>query len=290
MSFLYKRIIVIIIISLLIACGLFKPSIEPETTYINEYNPQKAGAEIIAQYNVPKGLFANRQNDLFYMICENKILCFDISADELNIQREINFDTSSISDNPLLYAYGFADFGDKLIFLASCDKYGDDKMLLSVSTEGGQISYSEDVSADLGNAEALYYDDANDILFLSIKYKYYDRSIISCCKKDLGNYEEISKVKYDESVPTFFLLSDKAFCATKVYQDSSWCVHFYLHFYMEFVEEKYTTVELGYLNLDVNNILSVFSDDDGNIWLYVREYDGETKQDKYELLKLKLLE
>ena len=30
--------------------------------------------------------------------------------------------------------------------------------------------------------------------------------------------------------------------------------------------------------------------DGGNIWLYVKEYDSETQQDKYELLKLKLLE
>lgn len=282
-------IILLLIILINLGCNPLI-SVEPETTYISEYNPQKAGAEITARYNMPKGLYVNRQNDLFYMICENKILCFDISADELNIQREINFDTSSILDNPLLHAYGFADFGDKLILLVSCDKYGDDKMLLSVSTEGGQISYSEDVSADLGNAEALYYDDANDILYLSFKNRYMNRSIVSLTKNEIGVFEKDTEMR-QHRIPVF--LSGNGFCAYTYNQDSSWTLHEYIYIYKDYKIQNNSKVELGYLRMrffsSEKALLSAFSDDDGNIWLYVREYDGETKQDKYELLKLKLL-
>ena len=283
--------ILLLILLINLGCNPLIIGNEPENTYINEYNPQKAGAEIIAQYNVSKGLSVNRQNDLFYMICENKILCFDISADEVQIQREINFDFTAISNDPILHVYGFADFGDNLIFLASCDKYGDDKIMLSVNAENGQISYSEDVSADIANAESMYYDDINDILYLSFENRYKDRRIVSFTKNDIGIFENGTEIR-QHTIPVF--LSGNGFCAYTYNQDSSWTLHEYVHIYKDYKTQNISMVELGYLRMrffsSSNKLLSAFSDDDGNIWLYVREYNSETKQDKYELLKLKLLE
>ena len=146
-----------------------------------------------------------------------------------------------------------------------------------------------------------WYDNSDDILYTgSYGYKNVD-SITHIIKYQYSEQEESYKKKntieffYDSkykdySIDNEMFLMDKLLLYYICYYESTsgWSEH-YLTIYPNYNIHKYKTIHLDYLHL-FRKPYSAFSDNDGYIWLYRDEYDEKKKQDKYELLKLKLLE
>ena len=269
-----------------------------------EYNPKKAGAEIAYRITVPSGCYLAYINHHHYLLAENKITVFDLSGDEVVVRNEVTYNIHSIfvDEGDIKYSADpitlFVN-DDKIYFkLDICkkqyigvnsvqylDRYSP---IFSIKTDGSNFMLS-DLTADLVEQDSISnirYDNEKGLLYTAVfntnvvydiyRYQY---------NVETGHFEnQIKCAQVGEHQILDFYMTNQ-YCIASYYEciiPQSWYTNsIYIHLGFQ---SSYQTVDFTYLHL-YNRPLSVISDDDGNIWLYVCE-----EQNKYELLKLKLIE
>ena len=283
-----------------------------------DYNPQKARAEITQSIDAPKGLFVSRTNNHYYMLSDDNIAVFDISDDKLNILTNIPYNLKIFYPyidneyNAFLKGRSIFEINDKIIFAIGTDNIY--YKIASFTYPSEVWHYENDkkfnalLSVNINNAQLCYADISSDILFSEYTNNlYYDTNLKTLYTADKGSQNVIihqynlnNETQYfdDKNNNSYSIevsdWSDKIFITKDYIMTTDFCVHgngnieSYLYIRQIIQTEIFHKIDLTHLNLRYPP-LSAFSDDSGDIWLYVREYDGETKQDKYELLKLKLL-
>ncbi|MBR6199913.1 MAG: hypothetical protein IKQ61_06580 [Spirochaetales bacterium] len=316
-------IFIIIIILLLCSCRAVEHKDEnpepgtcglPKIDY--DYNPKAAGAEIVQRIDAPAGLFVTRTNGHYYMISADKITVFDIQNNKMQIIREIPYQLEqlcpNVDKNFLHAAKGIFQINNKIYFGLHTDlrglRYNAKKELvmvlsaleagrpvfkgmLSLNDDGNRLEYA-DITTDLCNDQyfsGMYYDKALQDLIV------YDNNILD---KTLYHYHYNSQTQHFEQQNEQKLqfrsyslfITDKYFVSNRFgFRAGYILLNNYLDILLHGETEIHKTIALFKLGIHYP-LLSAFSDDKGNIWLYVREYDSETQQDKYELLKLRLPE
>ena len=63
---------------------------------VYDYNPQKAGAEIVTRINMPAGYFVNYTNGHYYLLSDNGACIFDLSGDEIISIEDVTFDINDL--------------------------------------------------------------------------------------------------------------------------------------------------------------------------------------------------
>ena len=291
-------------------CGL------PKIDY--DYNPKAAGAEIVQRIDAPAGLFVTRTNGHYYMITADKITVFDIQNNKMQIIREIPYQLEQLCpnvDKNFLHGSSIFQINNKMYFGLYTDMRGlrydsdrkqvisfalaDDsprfKGILSLNDDGTQLCYA-DITSDLmepQKIERMYYYESTKELLVN-QYTYSKILVRYHYNSNTGHFEKQDETdirdygfKWDNSV--YFFTDRYSFANRYDFHFNYILVTNYLDILLHGETEIHKTIALFKLGIHYP-LLSAFSDDDGDIWLYVREYDSETQQDKYELLKLKLLE
>ena len=287
-------------------------------TIVYDYNPRKAGAKIVRRVDAPKGYYVTRTNGYYYMITADKIIIFDIRYNKMKIIREIPYQLEQLCpnvDKDFLHVRGIFQINNKIYFglytkirglryapnkqqvisVALADDRPRFKAFLSLNDDRTQLSYA-DITSDLMEPQEIermyYYESDEDLLVyqytnskMLVRY-HYNSNTDHFEKQDEIDIQDYG-FKWDPS--TFFFTDRYSFANRYDFHLNSILVKNDLDILFRGETEIFKTINLFHLGIHYP-LLSAFSDDDGNIWLYVREYDSETQQDKYELLKLKLLE
>ncbi|MBR6199914.1 MAG: hypothetical protein IKQ61_06585 [Spirochaetales bacterium] len=287
-------------------------------TIVYDYNPRKAGAKIVRRVDAPKGYYVTRTNGHYYMITADKIIIFDIRYNKMKIIREIPYQLEQLCpnvDKDFLHVMGILQINDKIYFGLYTDIRGlqyDSKRelvisfaladesprfsgILSLNDDGVQLCYA-DITADLSDEKymrQIYYDEISRTLTI---FCFTNTRKILCYKYNIQtkSFEKTDEKTFRDYGVSDFIRSiyftDKYYITQRLhFHFNALLVENYIDILFRGETEIFKTINLFHLGIHYP-LLSAFSDDDGNIWLYVREYDSQTKQDKYELLKLKLLE
>ena len=320
-------IFIIIIILLLCSCRAVEhkdenpePGTCPLPVINYDYNPQKAGAEIVQRIDAPAGLFVTWTNGHYYMVAADKIVIFDIQNGEMRIIKAIPYQLEQLCPEieitkEFLHSFGIVSFDDRFIFGLYTPKifmrfrqeksiaekifpqlkpgYRSFYGILSLNDDGSQLCF-EDMTSDLTDSHfinAMYYNETTEQLYIGEienSNRVDKRTVCYHYNTGTSYFEKQNEYKI-KNIGYEIFITDKYFITANYGFRYRYLVDNQIDIRLLDELDKLRTVDLFALGLHYPP-LSVFSDDDGNIWLYEREYDSETKQDKYELLKLKLLE
>ncbi len=314
-----KNIILLFISQYLLYSCFF--TTDPFRYYKQEYNPQKAGAEITATIILPsKPHYVSYANSHCYILNDNNISVYDLTNDQLSLDYQIPFNVkTAFQDESGDYKYSINKCSGILVMqnTISCvisvikqnKRNGDEKIyfwdILSVKYDEQADKWS-DVTSDTRNFpiknldynQAYWYDNSGDILYAgSYGRTAKDNLFIRQFRYNLETqeYTDIDSLELifeqssraANSYITLYLLHDLFLVRT--------CVRYgngesdsYLSFYPDYQTIRTKRIHLNYLRI-FNESYSAFHYDNGNIWLYHHGYDNEKKQAQYELLKLKLL-
>ena len=301
---------------------------------VYEYNPRKAGAKVLKRINVPAGYGMTYLNGHFYMLADNRLSIFDLSDNEILPVRDITFDSVDIQiEYKKIRLCGLLECDNQIIFMTS-DFFKKGKNIFSINTLEHRLYYA-DISADIQhhlpdlctNLEYFYYDgssDSIDVCFSNIGDSETKKFFVYKCKDVHGmNHLETEELVESISNPHFYSMLNLSHhgCILGQYAGlPNRSIVNSLLIYKDYRNLPFHKIDLCYLLID-NRPLSAFSDDNGDIWLYVREpsqgsdghlrrkllgTDADVQQaqgrkacadaqvaddpcDKYELLKLKLL-
>lgn len=285
-----------------------------------EYNPQKAGAEIVQRIEVPSGLFAHYTNGNFFLVTGRGVNTFDLSYD-IHIKDFIGWDTAKLfpvsNEDEFCYidqCFGIISIDNHIIIEAGLyagkyynqdhtgvtDVKGFNRILeqqndtfvvkedfagLSEYNRINNIYFNQSTN-DLYTAKSETYNDSQGVFRFREKiYKYhynkdadtFESTNISCTLTEGYNY------------PVDVFMTDSNIIMYHYYRSPLTQIDNDIYIYPFFNTEKFKRVNLIFLNL-TEKIISAFSDDQNNIWIYYEKYDSDVREYKYELLKLRLLD
>ena len=311
-----KQMVFVILLFLTL---LFSCRIEPDGSdkQIIEYNPQKAGAEIVNRIDAPNGLYVSYTNHHLYLISIDKIIIFNLSGDNIQIENEYSFriddfypDITDDGCREHLTCKGIINQNSKLTFILQTEQwsiarhdytfpvwlseeYNYFNGILVYDINNSQLNYS-DLSVDIdynNKTDCIFYNISNQMLYVAEKVSGTEEKIYRYSYSDyIGSLYDKSSCSLREysTLSHFFITDDYMIDGYYHIRSNGEWISSYLYIRKILQSELIREITLTYLNLRCPP-LSAFSDDKGNIWLYVKEYDSEAEQDKYEMLKLKLL-
>ena len=283
------------------------------TPTVFEYNPKRARAKIVQRIDAPAGIYVTYTNKHYYLISIDKIVIFDIHKGKIQIIREIPYQIEQLIPDveyDFLRSIGCYHLGDKVFFglyTKSRILHREERLwptalrksqtsfqgILSLKDDGTQLCYA-DITDDLSISlpiKAMYFDKGKKLFYTSVSKTYKDHVFeVYHYDDQADSFKKQNEwtIKYYEDAN--FYITNK-FVMLEIYHlfRRATIVSNAMVIYRLGETNSMKTILLSSLGLRYSP-LSAFSDKAGNIWLYVREYDSETQQDKYELLKLKLLE
>lgn len=283
------------------------------TPTVFEYNPKQAGAKIVNRINAPAGIYVTYTNKHYYLITADKIVIFDIHKDKIQIIREIPYQIEQLCNDveyEFLRSIGCFHLGDKVfwgLYTKNRILHREERLwptalrksqksfqgIFSLNDDGTHLCYA-DITEDLSNSlpvKAMYFDEEKNLLYTGVSKNHKDHVFeVYHYYTHTDSFKKQNEWTIDYSEVTNFYITNK-YVMTEIYHlfRRATIVCNAIDIYRLGETSRMKTIWLPRLGLRYPP-LSAFSDDDGNIWLYVKEYDSETQQDKYELLKLKLLE
>ncbi len=283
------------IIEGLFGCG---PIVDPGENYIKEYNPAKAGADIVGKYNVTRGDKAILKDEKLYILGGSGktgvVSVYTMTDTTPDCICDVTFDIDSVLPS-YRYYYGecIIPVHDKIMAMVSVsDGTNDQNVIFSMEYDGSDFVVM-DISADFIRLDSVKYADyivsENQLYIYSDNYTYYNDGLIL----SLYSY---NKDKNGFNLINFFPASDIIYRNDKSYWslstqwgdivDHDWLVFRYLSidYYDNAVQD--CKICLSYLDFDYFyfRVLYVFTKDD-YIWLFAKY----TKENRCELIKLKLL-
>lgn len=314
-----KNIILLFISQYLLYSCFF--TTDPFRYYKQEYNPQKAGAEIAARIILPsKPHYVSYANSQCYILNDNNISVYDLTNDRLSLDYHISFNISSAyHDESGDYRYSINECSGIIVMqnkiscvlsvLKQNKRNSDEKIyfweVLSVEYDVQADKWS-DVTSDKSNFpienldynQAYWYDNSGDILYAG---SYGRTAKDNLFIRQFRYNSEIQDYAYIDSLELIFEQSSRAansyialyllhniFLVRICERHGNGESDSYLSFYPQYQTNRTKRIHLNYLRI-FNESYSAFHYDNGNIWLYHHGYDENKKQAKYELLKLKLL-
>ncbi|MBR6198832.1 MAG: hypothetical protein IKQ61_01065 [Spirochaetales bacterium] len=279
-----------------------EPHVSPGENYIQEYNPQKAGAEIVSRHKIVKGDKAILKENKVYVLGGSSKIGYVAVYDMDNMidtthdcVYDVTFDISEVFQN-YQYRYGkcLIPMEDKFIMLMSVgDGTNDMNVVLSMGYDGSHLA-AIDISADFIRPDSVinadYLLSENRLYIYSDNYTYYNDGLI------------LSQYSYNDDSETFSLINfcpdDRVLQRSDVFSwywsynssdmviDGDWLIYHYLNidYYDKALQDK--RICLSYLDFPFYSFdfVSSFSIDD-YIWLFTKEEN----KNYCELIKLKLL-
>ncbi|MBR6198963.1 MAG: hypothetical protein IKQ61_01720, partial [Spirochaetales bacterium] len=221
---------------LVLCVFLFSCRIEPDGLggQIIEYNPQKAGTEIIKRINAPSGLYVSYTNHHHYLVGTDKIIVFNLSDDDIQIENEYSFRIDDfypdITDDGCiehLTCKGIIDQNGKLTFILQTEQwcitrdeytvpvhlseeYNYFNGILVYDINNSQLNYSN-LSVDINynnNTDCIFYNISNQMLYVAEKVS--------------GTEEKIYRYSYSDYIGSLY---DKSSCSLREYSTLS---HFFI--------------------------------------------------------------
>ena len=295
-----RMTLLVVIVFTFVSC--FMPCDYP-VDQVFEYNPKKAGAEIIARIPFHKADYVNYQNGQLYSLVygksEDTIKFFDLTNDNIIEKKTIAIPKTTFWEH---YTYNYTQcvniINDEMILLVNLTDNSTDKNFYSM------LRFDENYSS------LTFYDHSSDFTDSNVEYKYYyeyslyydsdTHNVYSVTEIDCNDKHTIRQYHYDESEEKFLVISDKTIYESGyVFPTHDYCLFncYYvtpnaavideLCIYRDYNYSSAKKLNLTFLNLSYELIGAFFVDE--NLWLCAIEYNPDTRQYKYQLLKLKLL-
>ncbi len=263
------------------------------------YNPAKAGAKIVKRIKMEKESYVSYQNHQFYAIFydndNDRISFFDIANDKAAFKKQIIIPkTTFLSDYTYKATCSVNIINGTIVLLAEVTNQNTNETfnsLLTFNENSNTLSFYDHCPdfENLAKMELFFYDTLEKKAYLSDKSK---SLAVLKFKPDIYDYDK-SAAKWNKDAshgnyifincPEYMSLSHRHTIGLYYDRWPNESRLSFLYIYHNHDPEDYKKLDLTFLGLKYPP-LSAFSDDDGNIWLYVCE------NSKYELLKLKLLE
>lgn len=283
--------------------------------HIYEYNPQKAGAEILKTVNVHRGKFADYTNNHFYIVDSDKVGIFDITNDEtcdkMNIIKSIQFNVRTLyaditSDNYFLSSIeGIFDCDNQIVihwtaasqYQAAIQiqdtvesvtryKYREDFVKLDYD---GTLTFS-DLSIDLpGGVTHLHYDNQTQYLYTNkrvsytqngnvvLRYKYSQQS------KTFEKDKDFSNIIYPNVISNEGVFVNETGFAFYNSNGQMGDCYATIYVYSDYENPNYKTVNTNYLNL--KNIPDSILFDGNHFWIYYHRF----LSNDYKLIEINVL-
>ena len=260
-----------------------------------EYNPKKAGAEIVARISFDDCNYMNYQNNQLYSVQNGKsadtVTFYDFTNDTVTAKKAITIPKSLFCKH---YTYIKTQcvniINDKMILLAKISDNSSDMSFSSLirfdENDSSMIFY--DHSSDFENNQSIYqfYYDTNHSLYLSMKMYYYAGQKISQYCFDLSEQKFIpdDNITFSDS-GYIFLTHD--YCTMNHYGVKPNAEVFNYLYINRYNKQERKKLNLTFLNIR-NRLRGAFFDDE-NIWICAYIKDNSTQLSSCYLLKLKLL-
>ena len=279
------------------------PSIHPRQVNVQEYNPKKAGAEIVARYEAVAGDNAVIDNDRLYVVGSSNALChaciYDVSHSEMVFLNDLTFDIANVMPNYRCKSCKcIIPNSDKLLMLMSLDGTTDCNVFVSLNLSDGGLAIM-DVSNDISDLDNVYeatYITTEHKLKLYYLYTIYPSSRLMLCEYVFDEIEhrftlcDFSPVRniFKQNGAYQWIWSSERCGYT---EEGDWLICSSI--IITPLDNPQITYQIytSYLDLSVNySFITLFSLGGDDVYNNMVLYVKQSKLNQYEFVKLRLIE
>ena len=286
-----KHYFLLLILLFLSGCDICDPATGGRSPQICEYNPSKAGADIVEQYYIAN-LFQEKQewtcifnqyNDKFYFVTyfdTNKYISV-VNKTTMQVEKNIlipfPFENIEIRD--------FALHNNKILFFIKTEEYGNALFSFDQSDNTVKEITIETIGIDINEINNFGIDSVTGKFYFRIHYDElqfftYDETNHTCSASESVNTAKL--INWSWSYVNGLDLYNNVIYSPRSYQNMAGQIRTYIRIRnLSDISEKLKKIDLNYLN---------------SIYAYNVLYDGEfiwtitnDKNCNLQLLKLKLL-